>query len=152
MSVFATQIDIISVRPSKLSWYGDTKKKLSGYFILFFHMAVGKWIPNVSRGSWCSKQTFALLRYCWKIINFILRAIYFSSTSCLGVWLAILGISLFTLLEDFGFCTDKWKTVDTTSNGRWKNTLYSSRIISWSVDYEIYWVHNITYSDDKMWT
>ena len=119
MSVFAPQIDIISIRPSKLSWYGDTKK-LSGYFILFFHMAAGKWIPNVSRGSWCSKQTFALLRYCWKIINFILRAIYFSSTSCLGVGLAILGISLFTLLEDFGFCTDKWKTVDTTSNGRWK--------------------------------
>ena len=120
MSVFAPQIDIISIRPSKLSWYGDTKKKLSGYFILFFHMAVGKWIPNVSRGSWCSKQTFALLRYCWNIINFILRAIYFSSTSCLGVGLAILGISLFTLLEDIGFCTDKWKTVDTTSNGRWK--------------------------------
>ena len=150
MSVFAPQIDIISVRPSKLSWYGDTKKKLSGYFILFFHMAIGKWIPNVSRGSWCSKQTFALLWYCWNIINFILWAIYFSSTSCLGVGLAILGISLFTLLEDFGFCTINGKQWILPAMAGEKNTLYSSRIISWSVDYEIYWVH--TYSDDKMCT
>ena len=32
--------------------------------------------------------------------------------------------------------------IDTISNGRWK-TLYSSRTILWSIDYEIYWVHKL---------
>ena len=79
---------------------------------------------------WCAAK---ILFHCGNLFNsayiYLLTGVGSALCLLLGKKISICGIS-------------KWMAIDTISNGRWK-TLYSSRTILWSIDYEIYWVHKL---------